>query len=83
MTPAPALLGEAEVVRLFLRDQAGRLTLFRPRASSHPTNGWDALTGQPVEVYEMSSDPYSLLAPPAPPAPPAVTALAPLPEARQ
>jgi hypothetical protein len=25
MTPAPALLGEAEIVRLFLRDQAGLL----------------------------------------------------------
>jgi thioesterase domain-containing protein len=133
LTPVPAVLGEAEIVRLFLRDQAGlqggdaawldeepataddgeavgwllgrareagllkaslsveqvrpmldvyranvragaayrpqvyadRLTLFRPLSSPHPTNGWDALTTEPVEVYEMAADHYSLLAPPA------------------
>lgn len=44
---------------------AGRLVLFRPLASPHPTNGWEALAGGPVEVHELVADHYSLLALPA------------------
>jgi thioesterase domain-containing protein len=43
----------------------GRLTLFRPRTSPDPTNGWSALADEPVEVHEMAADHYSMLAPPA------------------
>jgi thioesterase domain-containing protein len=44
---------------------AGRLTLFRPLLSPHPTNGWEELTSEPVEVHEMTADHYAMLAPPA------------------
>jgi len=44
---------------------AGRLTLFRPASSPHPTNGWEELTAEPVEVHEIAADHYSMLAPPA------------------
>src|SRR6185436_3697203 len=44
---------------------SGRLTLFRPLASPHPTNGWEALAREPVEVHALVADHYSLLAPPA------------------
>lgn len=49
------------------RPQPGgdRLILFRPRTSPEPTNGWSALTGEPVEVHEMDADHYSMLVPPA------------------
>jgi thioesterase domain-containing protein len=47
------------------RPGGGRLTLFRPRTSPDPTNGWSALSGEPVEVHEMAADHYSMLAPPA------------------
>lgn len=43
----------------------GPLTLFRPGHSPEPTNGWSALADEPVEVYEMAADHYSMLAPPA------------------
>jgi thioesterase domain-containing protein len=42
-----------------------RLTLFRPRTSPEPTNGWSALFDEPVEVHEMAADHYSMLMPPA------------------
>ncbi|HZF14023.1 MAG TPA: thioesterase domain-containing protein [Thermoanaerobaculia bacterium] len=42
-----------------------RLTLFRPRESPEPTNGWSAYASEPVEVHEMAADHYSMLAPPA------------------
>jgi thioesterase domain-containing protein len=41
---------------------AGRLILFRTLTSPHPTNGWEALAGEPVEVHELVADHYSLLA---------------------
>ena len=44
---------------------AGRLIVFRTLTSPHPTNGWEALTGEPVEVHELVADHYSLLALPA------------------
>jgi thioesterase domain-containing protein len=47
------------------RPGGGRLTLFRPRNSPEPTNGWSALADEPVEVHEMAADHYSMLAPPA------------------
>jgi amino acid adenylation domain-containing protein len=43
----------------------GHLTLFRPGNSPEPTNGWSALADEPVEVYEMAADHYSMLVPPA------------------
>ena len=42
-----------------------RLTLFRPRASLEPTNGWSAYASEPVEIHEMAADHYSMLMPPA------------------
>jgi thioesterase domain-containing protein len=42
-----------------------RLTLFRPRSSPEPTNGWSAYASEPVEVHEMAADHYSMLMPPA------------------
>jgi thioesterase domain-containing protein len=47
------------------RPGGGRLTLFHPRASPDPTNGWSALADEPVEVHEMAADHYSMLVPPA------------------
>jgi thioesterase domain-containing protein len=47
------------------RPGAGRLTLFRPRNSAEPTNGWSALAGEPIEIHEMAADHYSMLVPPA------------------
>ncbi|HEU5323665.1 MAG TPA: thioesterase domain-containing protein, partial [Methylomirabilota bacterium] len=47
------------------RPGGGRLTLFRPRTSPEPTNGWSSLAGEPVEVHEMAADHYSMLVPPA------------------
>jgi hypothetical protein len=62
----PALLGEAEIVRLFRAvDRCRPPDSVQSPFLTTPINGWAALTGQPVEVYEMSTDHYSLLAPPA------------------
>jgi thioesterase domain-containing protein len=47
------------------RPGGGRLTLFRPRASPEPTNGWSAYASEPVEVHEMAADHYSMLMSPA------------------
>jgi thioesterase domain-containing protein len=47
------------------RPGGGRLTLFRPRTSPEPTNGWSAYASEPVEVHEMAADHYSMLVPPA------------------
>ena len=47
------------------RPGGDRLTLFRPRASPAPTNGWSALSGEPVEVHEMAATHYTMLMPPA------------------
>ncbi|HZF10853.1 MAG TPA: condensation domain-containing protein, partial [Thermoanaerobaculia bacterium] len=51
------------------RPYPGRLTLFRPllapeETRPHPTNGWEALTREPIEVYTVPGDHFSMLAPP-------------------
>jgi len=48
------------------RPYAGRITVFRSTsAAAEPAGIWEALSGQPVEAYEVAADHYGMLKPPA------------------
>jgi thioesterase domain-containing protein len=51
------------------RPYAGRLTVFRPQEAPdeprlQPANGWEPLTGEPIEVKVVPGDHYTMLATP-------------------